>query len=108
MLFTLFTIIGLLLLAVVFLKIFAIAAKTGTMAFMTAIYILLLGMLMPFTYLSKYKWLWIVQVPLLLFYGLFIYFEGWAALPYIITINCLVFLLIHSFTWLSKKTMFDH
>jgi len=92
----LFTLIALILLVPVLLAIVAAILKTTIGALAVVILAFLKGLLLPFTYLKKHKWIWFIQIPLLLFFLLFVYFGGLEAFFICIVLNTLIYLVIHS------------
>ena len=103
MLFDLFLVIGTGIAGYFFIRYGLVCVIGGVSAFFAILWFLLWAALLPVVYLPRYKWLWILQMALIVFYLLFVYHESWFALPWIIWINVLVFLLVHSIFRLTRK-----
>lgn len=95
MLYNFLLVIGLLLFGYFFGRYFLLSVLWVISMFLIAGWMILRAAFLPFTYLPKHKWLWAVQIPLLVFYLLFLYHGSWSALPWVVLINALVFLIVH-------------
>jgi hypothetical protein len=99
MLQMIFTILGILILIYVVIIIFVFLLKVSFFSSLVGASFVLASVKV---YSQKW-WAWIIQFPFLIFYGLFIYFEGWASVGYIVFFQILVSLLIIALLRISEK-----
>jgi hypothetical protein len=91
---TLVTFLGLIVLGYLFYQLLISTVKITLVSVMVSFFMVAFGTLLPFTYIKKHPLLWLLQIPLLLFYGLVIYYQGAEIIPYFILINALIFFVI--------------
>lgn len=89
-------ILGAIFILFLFYNSLIIGLKGGLIFLAGMFHLLLLGLLLPFELLGRWKWLWLVQLPLGGFYTIFLYMEGWGWVPFVLAINSICFVLIYN------------
>jgi len=88
------TFLGLIILGYLLYQLLVSTVKITLVSVLVAFLMVVFGTLLPFSYVKKYPLLWLLQIPLLLFYGLVIYYQGVEIVPYFVLINALIFFIV--------------